>query len=81
MTTDQKHIENLTECADWAKNQGCDELEAELRAAAERIRVLGEECEAWRKRNTITNPREYERALADVVPFIEATDAARGGSR
>lgn len=43
--------------------------------AARLLEAAGRECRAWRKRNAITDPRDYERALSDVVPFIAALDA------
>ena len=79
MQSAKRHADGWRVTLDMDRESLCNEQQMayDLLAAAERIRVLGEEVEAWRKRNAILTPREYERALADVVKFVAATDAAR----
>ena len=71
-------FERIQTQSPWASppERALHEAKAQQYAKAARLlAAAGEEVRGWRKRNAITDPRKYERALSDVVPFIEALNA------
>lgn len=66
-------VDYLNRLAEW--NHSESPQHRMLIKAASLLAAAGEEVRGWRKRNAITDPRKYERALSDVVPLIEATNA------